>query len=232
MIVLIHEAGHVFFSVLLGYTVHCIHIYPFGGLTIINKDLNAPIKHELLIACGGFIFQILIYLSLICPFFTLHTKELIFFYNSTIMFFNLLPIIPLDGSIILNTFLNKVLTFKKAYYWQIILSFIGILIFFYFNYRSSLNNYLICTFLIYKTYLSFKDTNFIYNRFLLERFLKNFSFPHISTKRGSLEILKKDTYQYFLEENKIISEKDKLKQKFRQIPIKTYEPKKSSLNKK
>ena len=214
LIVLIHEAGHVFFSLLFGYPILAIHLYPFGGITIVNKDLNTPLGKELLLASGGVMMQLGLYLSLFFPFFSLHTKNLIFLYNTTIMLFNLLPIIPLDGSLIVNCLLNKFLSFQKAYRGQIIISLVGLIIFLVYGVQKSLNTFLISTFLIYKTFLAIKDEKFIFNRFLLERFLKNFPFTKISTQKGNLTILKKDTYQYFREDDKIISEKIKLKEKF------------------
>ena len=60
-IVLIHELGHVFFALVLGYKIEKITIYPFGGVTIINKDLNTPINRELMIAFGGIFFQLFLY---------------------------------------------------------------------------------------------------------------------------------------------------------------------------
>ena len=213
-IVLIHEMGHVFFIKLLGYEIDSINIYPFGGITKVNKDLNTPINQELLIAWGGIIFQCFLFLLLFLPLFSLPTKHLIFFYNTSIMMFNLIPIIPLDGSIITSSFFAKFLSFQKTYLLTIILSIFNIIVFLIFDFTHSLNNYLITIFLIYKTYEYLKNKNYIYNRFLLERYLKNFSFKNISTKKGNLKILKKDTYQYFIEKEGIKSEKVKLQEKF------------------
>ncbi len=213
-IVLIHELGHVFLSHLLGYQISEINIYPFGGITKIKKDVNTPLNREIIIALGGIFLQLLIWLiTPILPF-TDHTLNLIKTYNLTIMLFNMLPIIPLDGSIFLNALLAKKLSFKKAYFGQIIISVIFLILFSIFNYVRSLNNYLIILFLIYKTYTYFKDYKYLENRFLLERYLKDFPYKKISTQKGQLDILKKDTLHYFREEKGIISEKRKLQERF------------------
>ena len=214
LIVIIHELGHVFFIKILGYEIESINIYPFGGITKVNKDLNAPLKQEIIIALGGIFNQILIYLFLFMPIFSNTTKNIIFNYNTSIIMFNLLPIIPLDGSIILSSFLAKFFPFQKVYYLNFILSIFNMFLFFIFNYTYSLNNYLIIAFLIYKTYEYYQNKNYIYNRFLLERYLKDYSFSKINTRKGNLDILKKDTYQYFKENGKIKSEKIKLKERF------------------
>ena len=213
IIVLIHEAGHVFFIKMFGYEIEAINIYPFGGLTEVNKDLNTPIRQELIMAWGGVFFQLFIYFVMLLPL-SMHTKTLIFTYNTSIIMFNLLAIIPLDGSIITSSFLAKFFSFQKTYILTGLLSIINIFIFLTFTLTHSLNNYLIIVLLIYKTYRYFQNRQLIYNRFLLERYLKNFNFKYFSTKKGNLKILKKDTFQYFKEKQGIISEKKKLKERF------------------
>ena len=49
---------------------------------------------------------------------------------------------------------------------------------------------------------------------LILRYLKKYKFNNISTKKGNLDILKLDTYQYFKEDEKIISEAKKLEERF------------------
>lgn len=216
-IVLFHELGHIFFIKLFSYKVINVTIYPFGGVTKIEKDLNTPVNKELLIAFGGIIFQIILYLILLFNI-SETTKDIIFKYNSAILLFNLLPIIPLDGSIILNSFLNKFFSYKKSYIIYFLISILGIILYLIFNYWYSLNNYMIVMLFIYKTYEALKNYNYLYNRFLLERFIHNYKFKYISTKEGNLDILKKDTYQYFKENDNIVSEKKILARRFDKRP--------------
>ena len=49
-------------------------------------------------------------------------------YNTTILLFNLLPIIPLDGSKVLNILLNTIIPFKKSHILTIYISFISVFI--------------------------------------------------------------------------------------------------------
>ena len=130
------------------------------------------------------------------------------------MLFNLIPIIPLDGSIIVKCILNKFFSFKKSYVLYIIISIISVFLYVIINYKYSINNYLIIGIFIYKIYYSIKEYKFIYNKFLLERYLKKYKFNYISTKKGNLDILKLDTYQYFKEDEKIVSEAKKLEERF------------------
>jgi len=218
-IVLVHELGHIFFALKLNYKVNKVEIYPFGGITEISKDLNSPINHELLIASGGFMFQLflwlfftfLVYIDLI----SITTYKLFIMYNNSILLFNLLPIIPLDGYIIIKSLLEKHLSYKKAYFITIIISVLGILLYLQYNYVFSLNNYMIVTLLVYKTFSHFKNYKYIYNRFLLERYMN--IYPYRKTKHEkkiSFQNFKKETLHFFKVGNKYVHERVILAKKF------------------
>ena len=213
-IVLIHELGHVFFIKLFKYKIESITIYPFGGITKIYKDINTPIKKELLIASGGIILQLILFIIIYLIPISDFTKILFYKYNISIIIFNILPIIPLDGSIICTSILNKSFSFKTSYYLSIIISIIGVILYLLSNYWFSLNNYLIVALFIIKIYYAYKNYNYIFNKFLLERYLNKYEFKYLSTREGSLDILKLDTYQYFKENKKVVSEAQKLQEKF------------------
>lgn len=214
LIVLFHELGHVFFIKLFKYKIINVTIYPFGGITKVDKDINTPLNKELLIACGGIIFQLILFIIIYFVPINVITKELLYKYNMSILLFNMLPIIPLDGSIIINSLLNKIFSYKVSYYLYIIISIIFSIFYLLFNYWYSLNNYLIVSLFIIKTYYAIKNYKYLKTRFLLERYLNKYEYKYISTKTGNLDILKIDTYQYFKENNKIVSEYSKLKEKF------------------
>lgn len=213
-IVIFHELGHVFFIKLFKYKIIDITIYPFGGIIKTDKDINTPPNKELLIASGGIIAQIILFIIIYLIPLNILTKELLYKYNLSIMLFNILPIIPLDGSIIINSLLNKVFSYKISYYLYIIISIIFTIIYLLFNYWYSINNYLIVSLFIIKTYYAIKNYKYLKTRFLLERYLNKYDFKYISTKTGNLDILKLDTYQYFREQDRIVSEYKKLQEKF------------------
>lgn len=214
IIVVFHEMGHILFIKLFKYKIIDITIYPFGGITKIDKDINTPLNKELLIACGGIIFQLIFLIIIYLLPINIITKNLLYKYNISILLFNILPIIPLDGSIIINSLLNKIFSYKVSYYLYIIISIIFSIFYLFFNYWYSLNNYLIVSLFIIKTYYAIKNYKYLKTRFLLERYLNKYEYKYISTKTGDLDILKIDTYQYFKENNKIVSEYSKLKEMF------------------
>ena len=219
-IVIFHELGHALILKLFKYKIIDITIYPFGGIIKADKDINTPTNKELLISSGGILAQIILFIIIYLIPLNILTKELLYKYNLSIMLFNILPIIPLDGSIIINSLLNKILPYKQSYYLYIIISIVFTIIYLFFNYWYSINNYLIVSLFIIKTYYAIKNYKYLKTRFLLERYLNKYEFKYLSTKTGNLDILKLDTYQYFKEQDHIISERTKLKEKFDKI---TYE---------
>lgn len=219
LIVLIHEFGHIFFTNKLGYSINKVEIYPFGGITEISKDLNAPTNHDLLIASGGVIFQLFLWVifKILYNFdlITNSTHNLFNIYNKSILIFNLLPIIPLDGHIILKSILEKFLSFKRVHYIIIIISIIGIILYIQYNYVYSINNYMILMLLVYKTFESIKNYKYIYNRFLLERYMNIYPYKKTSHEKTiSFQNFKKETLHFFKVGNKFVHEKAILKKKF------------------
>ena len=131
------------------------------------------------------------------------------------MIFNLIPMIPLDGYIIIKGFLEIFFSYKKAFYISSIISVFSMGLFITYNEVFSLNNYLIISFLIFKLVKEIKNFRFLYWRFLMERYLDNFKYKKIKYhKKNNLDKLKKETYHYFRENNSYISEKKILAKKF------------------
>lgn len=218
-IVIFHELGHIFIIKLLGYKILRVDIYPSGGVTRIDKKINTKISHDILIACFGVIFQVILYflftLIYSLAFIRGSTYELFLTYNRAILLFNLLPIIPLDGYQLLRCIWEIFFPFKKAFKISFVVSVIFILFFITFNHLFSLNNYLIVTFLIYKMVTEFKNFKYQNMRFQLERYLNDLPYQKIrNEKQLDLSLLKKDTYHYFKKDNTYVSEKQILKKKF------------------
>ena len=103
---MIHEAGHCFFGALVGINISKIEIYPFGGYTIFDSELNISIKRELFSLIGGLIFQLifyyLIYNLYINGYVQNNTFNIFKKINILLISFNFMPILPLDGGRLLN----------------------------------------------------------------------------------------------------------------------------------
>ena len=210
MIVIIHEIGHILVIKFFRYEIENITIYPFGGVTIINKLINSSITKDLIVAVSGVIFQYIVIILIIkyIPF-KYNTLNMINNYNKVIIIFNLLPIIPLDGSKIVFDLFSYKFSYKLSYLLTFILSIISIILFINYNIVYSINNYLIISILIYYTFKYYKDFKYVFNKFLLERIMYDFKYKKIINNTKKLTQLKKEKLHYFnhINERKIIQSK-------------------------
>lgn len=189
-------------ALIYGWKIEKVLLLPFGALTIFNEDLNRPLKEEFLILIMGPIFQII--------FNVFHYND----YSNLILFFNLLPIYPLDGSKLLNVILNKFISFKKSHLITVYISFLCIL-FLIVKWQFNLVFLLIIGFILKKVIYEYQNHENIFNRFLLERYMKNFKFKKIK-KIHSLNVQKmhRDDRHLFYDGQKYITERERLRKRF------------------
>lgn len=173
IIIIIHETGHLIFLKTFKVLVTKLTIYPFGGLIKTDKLINfSPLK-ELLISIGGIINQLILYIF----FFNLYKYNLINTYtynlflsiNTSLILFNIIPIYPLDGYIILNSIFNITIPYLKSNIISLIISIITLIIFILYSYNYKINSIFVISFLLYKLYNYLKDYKYIHNKFILER---------------------------------------------------------------
>ena len=181
LIVFIHEYGHYIFGLLVGLKKTVINIYPFGGITIFNTDLNISILKEFISLIGGLVFQLLFFfiVSLFFNngFITNHVYFIIKRINYILISFNFMPILPLDGGRLLNIFLDIFLPYKISNKITIFISILFIILFLCFH--ISVFRIVLGLFLIKCIIVEFKNINIKYNRFLFERYLNNYDFNRI-----------------------------------------------------
>lgn len=127
-IIIVHEMGHYLIGKLLNLNMSEIRIYAFGGVTLMDEDLNSNIFKEIIMLLAGPLSQLLLLLLIIL----LYNKSYVNFYtyskfldvNYLLFSFNLLPILPLDGGKLMNNILDLVLPFRLSHRISIIISFI------------------------------------------------------------------------------------------------------------
>ncbi len=178
LIILIHEVGHVTTSLLYGWKIKKVSFGICGGFITYDDEIDKSFKEEFLIATSGFTFQILFYLAAVFFFdndiISLKEISLIRKYHYSILLFNLLPIIPLDGSKIINVLLNVFLPYKLSLRITSLTSFlftiITIMFFLLFKLKIEVSYLMILVFLIKKLITYYKDIPHLFNRFLFERF--------------------------------------------------------------
>lgn len=183
-LILVHEMGHYLVAVMNRFYVTKIIIYPYGGMTKIEDMLNRDIHEELLVAMAGIIFQYAFYLIMVVCYYKGwirdYTMNLYTLYNNQMIFFNLLPIYPLDGAKILNLLLSKYLYYNLANMITIGISIFVIVIMVGFNiYRCNYSNLMIMILLFTYLYQFYQKRKYLYQRFLLERYLYSVSYPRI-----------------------------------------------------
>lgn len=217
-IIIIHELGHYFMARINKVKVEKITIYPFGGITKLDTLINININKELLIAMGGILFQSIYMIVIII----LHkyglVREYIYnlytMYNNSILYFNLLPIVSLDGFKIVNLILNKFLPFDISNKLSLGISFLTLITILIINYYTF--NYtllLVLSVLIINIINYYKDLNYIFNKFLIERYLYNLNYSKekiIDNKRK----MYKDYRHLFKDGDKYITEKRYLNNKY------------------
>lgn len=209
LLIIIHELGHVLVSLCFKWNIEKIIVLPFGGLTKFNEIINRPLIEEFLIAIAGIVFQMV--------FFILIKEKIDYKYfsiiNYFILIFNLIPIYPLDGSKILNVLFNKITNFKNSILLTVIISYISIIGLLIVIARVNKLIVLVIAFLLIEVNKLYKEREYIFNKFLLERYLGEFRFKREKTINNVSE-MKKDYRHLFYVNNKYLTENYFLKKMF------------------
>ncbi len=182
-----------------------INIYMFGGVTILNEDLNLPIYKEVLFLVMGplsqILFVLLIKLLYIIGYVNALTFDKIIIINKFLLTFNLLPILPLDGGKLVNNILDYFIPYKLSHKITIIISLLFIPFIFIIN--NKLLGIVLIIFLLYKIYLEINNNKHKLNKLLLERKLKLYKFKKLK-RINTFEEVKRNENFYIIKNNKKI----------------------------
>lgn len=168
-------------AIIFKYKVDKIVIYPYGGITKLSTMINTNIGKDLLIAISGTIVQSIYFIIIIMLFNNGIIREYIYnlflLYHNSMLLFNLLPVLPLDGSKIVSLILAKFINFNLANNLTVFISLITIIILLIGKvYENNYSLLLSLGILMQNIYKFYKEISYIYNRFLLERYLYNFNY--------------------------------------------------------
>ena len=213
LLIFIHEVGHLVGAIYYKWNIKKVVILPFGGITIFNELINKSLKEEFVILVLGPLFQILFYFILV---FYKYNNVLITNYHYSLLLFNLLPIIPLDGSKLINIILNKVFSYKYSHIITIIISLITLSLLFIRTIRmNSLILLIIIIFILIKNIKEIKEHKYLFNKFLYERYNYHLKFDKIKKIKGiKLEKMKKE-YRHLFFYKKYYTEKEVLDDYFK-----------------
>ena len=136
----LHELGHLFAGIVLGFKTHSISINPFGlsiNFKIRAEDYNKKVKQgnvlaikKMVIALGGPIvnFVLIILFSVFDVKMFNIEKDFLIYSNLLIGLFNLIPIYPLDGGRIIKHLLHIITGLENTYNYTNLISNISIII--------------------------------------------------------------------------------------------------------
>ncbi len=217
LIIMVHELGHVISSLLYGWKIKKVSFGVCGGFITYDDVIDKSFKEEFLIAISGFLLQTLFYLIafLLYKFGSLTLREIAIIkrYHNSILLFNLLPIVPLDGSKIINVLLNVFISYKASLKITSIISFISvflvILYFLMFGLKIEISYIMILCFLFNKIIAYYKDIPHLFNRFLFEKYSYPNNYKKIKVINGlCLEKLRRQRKHVFIMGKKHYTEKE------------------------
>ena len=221
-LIIIHEMGHIIISKILSYKIDKVIIYPYGGFVKLNTRINTKIEDDLPVAISGIIMQS-IYFGII---FFLYRNgivreyiySLFLLYHKSMLIFNLLPIYPLDGAKIVNLILSKYFSFNIANYISIVISLITVIFFLYSDiYENNYSIILVIGVLMKNIYKFYKDISYIYNRFILERYLFKFNYKKKVIIKNK-DKMYKNRVHIFNDNGKLMNEKEYISTFFEKKP--------------
>lgn len=218
-LIIIHELGHALLALYYKYKIDKIIIYPYGGLTKIDKKINTNINNDIVVAISGLIFQSMYFMLVLFLYKNNIIREyiynLFYLYHKSMLIFNIIPIIPLDGSKIVNLILSKYFNYNLANKLTIVISFVSIIIFLYSNiFDKNYSVIMVLGVLLNNIYKFYKELGFIYNRFLLERYLYKYNYKKDKII-NNMNKMYKNRRHYFKYNGKIEEEKEYLENFFK-----------------
>lgn len=210
-IVLMHEFGHVIFFRIFNIDIDRIVIYITGGICYVNKKINTRILYDFFINIAGILMQVILFLVVfylwVKGYVVSTTYNMFKTYNFSIMLFNLLPIIPLDGSKIVLNIYSNFFSFMVAYRMMIFTSVIFFFLFLVFNVVMGVNGVMICGFMLVQTIAVIKEYKYVINKFYLERIIYDNYYGSIVNDVDIRE-MKIGKYYYFYKNGRYYNEKD------------------------
>ena len=111
---MVHEAGHLVASKILGYSNNGIRIEPFGVCLKLSSHISDSLHEFFISMAGPFVNFILIAMGTALAYGGVNIPATFFISNFYMLFINLLPVMPLDGGRIILSVLKMEIGEKKA----------------------------------------------------------------------------------------------------------------------
>lgn len=156
--IILHELSHLFMAKLFGQQITSLTLTALGGIVEIKIRKISAFK-LLIIQCSGILMNLVIYF-LVSKLPAFSYQDIIVNFNLILILFNILPIYPLDGHLILKTLISSFCSFSKEFFITSLVSWLGIICFTFYSIKiMSLALIIISVFLIHKNIflLVYKD---------------------------------------------------------------------------
>lgn len=223
LIIILHELGHIISSLYYKWKIDNIKIGVCGGYITYDEIIDKPFKEEFIISISGILMQMILYIIFLLLFKNLIIDERLYFmlnkYNNAIILFNLLPVIPLDGSKILNIIFNNIFSYKSSLKLSNVTSCLIIilllLIFINCKIKIETSYIIILSFIINKIIINIKEVPYLFNKFIIERYIyqiKVLKYKYI--KSLNISKMNRQKKHYFYVNGKYYSEKEILSKIF------------------
>ncbi|GLB58362.1 M50 family metallopeptidase [Cytobacillus sp. NCCP-133] len=177
LIIFVHEMGHAAAAALFSWRIKRIALLPFGGVAEMDEHGNRPLKEEIMVIISGPLQHIWMmgaaFLFLELNWLPEHIFQLFIQFNLMILIFNLLPVWPLDGGKLVFLWTSLSRSFPEAHRITILISaagIIGMILFTLLTSPVNLNLWVILAFLLFSLYHEWKQSRYVFIRFLLERY--------------------------------------------------------------
>lgn len=175
--VFIHEIGHGLTAHFFSWRIKKISLLPFGGVAEMDEHGNRPLKEELLVVVAGPIQHLWIQFVLWSMYdsMLIHPDDYKLWtgFNLMLLLINLLPAWPLDGGKLLFTLLSLRLSFRRAHLYTLYVTTVTLLVtlitILIWN-PYHLNSWVIWLFLVFSLWKEWKQRQYVFIRFLLERY--------------------------------------------------------------
>lgn len=185
-IIIIHELGHFLAARYFNWRIQSIVLWVFGGVMKTDEHTTRPLKEEIIVTLSGPVQHVIIYFVIVTlsqlQLLPNHITEQALYFNSLILFFNLLPIYPLDGGKITLFLLSYMMPYRLAYRSVLICSFVIcmlIIIAQLFIVSFTLTAVVLFLFLVIELYKYWQDEYYTFIRFLLHRMYSEKVYPNV-----------------------------------------------------
>jgi stage IV sporulation protein FB len=180
VIVLIHELGHLIAAAGFGWTIREVKLLPFGGVIEVEEAGTLPVREEAWVAIAGPLQNVWLagvgwLLGQAGWVDSLWAEDFVRA-NLLLLFFNLLPILPLDGGKLLQAWVSMRIPYHRTLVLcaRISLAFSVIVLLasaapLMFGGLLHLNLFAIGIFLIASNWMHWRNIPFLFMRFLVHR---------------------------------------------------------------